>query len=82
MNQNELLISIDKLHTTALGEERIRKNLNIDNGDVIAYLKDRIRDRDCLIYKKGKNYYCEIDDIRVTVNSYNFCIITAHKIKN
>ena len=29
-------------------------------------------------YKKGKNYYAEIDNIRITINSNNYCVITAH----
>ena len=78
MYNNDLLDNIDKLHTTELGKDRIRKNLKVNNNDVIAFLKEKILDKDCLIYKKGKNYYCENDDIRITVNSYNFCIITAH----
>ena len=78
MNNNDLLDNIDKLHTTELGKDRIRKNLKVNNNDVIAFLKEKILDKDCLINKKGKNYYCENDDIRITVNSYNFCIITAH----
>ena len=78
MNNNDLLDNIDKLHTTELGEDRIRKNLKVNNNDVIAFLKEKILDKDCLIYKKGKNYYCEIGKIRITVNYYNFCIITAH----
>lgn len=34
------------------------------------------------IYKQGKNWYCEIDDIKITINSYRYTIITAHKLKN
>ena len=33
------------------------------------------------IYKEGKNWHCEIDNIRITVNSYSYTIITAHIIK-
>lgn len=74
-----MLNSIDKLHTTKLGVERIKKNLNI-NGDVVNYLKNKILDKNCVITKKGKNYYCMIDNIVITVNSYNYCIITAHLV--
>ena len=74
-----MLHNIDKLHTTNLGVERIKKNLNI-NGDVVNYLKNKILDKNCVITKKGKNYYCEIDNIIITVNSYNYCIITAHLV--
>ena len=82
MDRKNLLDNLDRLHTTELGEVRIRKNVNINNEDVVSYLKDKIMDKDSLIYKNGKNYYCEIDGIRITVNSYNFCIITAHQLKN
>ena len=74
-----MLNNIDRLHTTKLGVERIKKNLNI-NSDVVNYLKNKILDKNCVITKKGKNYYCMIDNIIITVNSYNYCIITAHLV--
>lgn len=77
---NELLLNINKIHTTKLGVERIKRNLNI-NTDVVEYIKNIIQDSNCTIYKKGKNYYCTINNIIITINSYNFCIITAHKSK-
>ena len=80
MSKKELIMSINKLHTTNLGEKRIEKNLNI-NCDVVKYLKNKILDNNSIVYKKGKNYYCEIDNIRITINSYNYCIITAHIMK-
>ncbi len=78
MNKNILLNNIDKIHTTILGEERIRRNIHIDNSDVVKYIKDKIIDNRCKIYKKGKNWYCEIDNIIITINSYSYTIITAH----
>ncbi|MBQ1813041.1 MAG: DUF3781 domain-containing protein [Bacilli bacterium] len=69
---------IDKIHTTKLGEERIKRNLFLSDDNVINYLKNKISSKDCMIYKKGKNYYCEIDNLIITINSYNYCIITAH----
>ena len=80
MSQNELVYNINKIHTTKLGIERIKNKLQIDN-DVVDYLKNKIQDKNSIIYKKGKNYYCEIDDIIITINSYNYCMITAHIIK-
>ena len=79
---NMLISNIDRIHTTELGIERIKNNLKLDKIDVVNYLKDKIIDKECVVYKKGKNYYCEIDNIRITINSYNYCIITAHVIKN
>ena len=76
-NKIILLLHINNIHTTKLGEERIKKNLGIDI-DVIDYLKKKITNENSLVYKKGKNYYCEIDNIIITINSYNYCIITAH----
>ena len=73
-----MLQNIDKLHTTKMGIDRIKKNLNI-NTDVVEYCKNKIIDKNCNIYKKGKNYYCEIDNIIITVNSYSYTIITAKK---
>ena len=75
----ELINNINKVHTTDMGVLRIKKNLNIDT-DVVEYCKDKILDKNCNIYKKGKNYYCEIDNIRITINSYSYTIITACKI--
>ena len=76
---NDLLLNIDKLHTTKMGIERLSRNLNIDC-DVILFCKDKIMDKNCYIYKCGKNWYCEIDGIRITVNSHSYTIITAHMI--
>ncbi len=72
-----LLENIDKIHTTDLGIIRIKKNLNI-NSDPVTYCKNKILDKRCNIYKKGKNFYCEIDNIVITINSYSYTIITAH----
>lgn len=52
---NDLLLNIEKIHTTTMGSERIRKNLNIDC-DVVEFCKCKIVDKNCLIYKKGKNW--------------------------
>ena len=75
-----LLDNIGELHTTKMGVTRIRKNLRIDRDDVVEYCKNKILDKDCTIYRQGKNWYCEIDNIRITVNSYSYTIITAHII--
>lgn len=76
----QLLDYIDKIHTIEMGIDRIKRNLNID-GDVVEYCKNIILDEKCLIYKKGKNWYCERDDIKITINSYSYTIITAHIMK-
>ncbi len=81
MNKEILLSNIDKIHTTEMGEERIRKNLKIETEDVVEYCKNKIVEEKCNIYKQGKNWYCIINNIKITVNSYTYTIITAHQIK-
>ena len=80
MNKDILLSNIDKLHTTKLGIERIKRNLKIDV-DVVDYCKKKILDKKCNIYKEGKNWYCEVDNIIITVNSYSYTIITAKMLR-
>ena len=61
-----LFNNIDKVHTTEMGIDRC---------------KNKVLDKNCNIYKQGKNWYCEIDNIKITINSYSYTIITAHKLK-
>jgi len=77
---NDLVNNINKIHTTSIGNDRIKKNLKI-NIDVTEYCKNKILDKNSIIYVKGKNYYCTTKDEIITINKYSFTIITAHKIK-
>jgi len=76
-----LLDNISKVHTTEMGIDRIKKNLKLNTNDVVEFCKNKILDKNCNIYKQGKNWYCEIDNIKITINSYTYTIITAHLIK-
>ncbi len=78
MNKETLLDNLDKIHTTKMGVVRIKKNLQLSTDDVVNYCKNKILDKNTNIYKKGKNWYCEIDNMRITINSYSYTIITAH----
>ena len=78
-NAEELLNNIEEIHTTELGMERIRKNLNLSETDVIAWCKKQIASKDAKISKQGKNWYIEIDGSVITVNAKSYTIITAHK---
>lgn len=73
-----LLDNINKLHTTEMGINRIIKNLKLNTNDVVEYCKNKVLDKNCNIYKQGKNWYCEIENIIITINSYSYTIITAH----
>ena len=74
-----LLDNIDKIHTTKMGIDRIKKNLDLSEINVVEYCKKKVLDKKTRIYKQGKNWYCEIGDIKITINSYSYTIITAHK---
>ena len=80
-DKNMLLDNIEKIHTTELGMKRISNNLELDIADIINYCKSLLLNDKCRIYKKGKNFYCECADVLLTINSYSYTIITAHKIK-
>lgn len=73
-----LLTNLNNIHTTNMGVDRIKKNLNLDC-DVVEYCKQKVLDKNCIIYRQGKNWYCEIDNIVITINAYSYTIITAHK---
>ena len=78
MDKEILLTNINKVHTTEMGLERIKKNLKLNTNNVVDYCKSKVLDDSCSIYKKGKNWYCEIDNIIITINSFSYTIITAH----
>lgn len=79
MNDKKILLdNIDKIHTTKMRVDRIKRNLKIDSDDVVKYCKNKMLDKKCNIYKQGKNWYCEVENIKITINSYSYTIITAH----
>ena len=82
MNDKKILLdNIDKIHTTKMGVDRIKRNLKIDSDDVVKYCKNKMLDKKCNIYKQGENWYCEVENIKITINSYSYTIITAHIVK-
>ncbi len=77
---NDLIENIDKLHTTKMGEERIKRNLQIETDDVIEWCKVRILDNEAVIERIGKNWYITIENYKITVNAHSYTVITAHKV--
>ena len=63
-----LLDNINKVHTTEMGINRIIKNLKLNTNDVVEYCKNKVLDKNCNIYKQGKNWYCEIENIIICLN--------------
>lgn len=74
-----LLNNLDKVHTTEMGIERIKKNLQIDTDNVVGYCVQKIKKSNCEIKREGKNWYAFIDNVVITVNAKSYTIITAHK---
>ena len=72
--------NLDKLHTTELGIERVKKNLILDTADVVAWCKQKTNNADKII-RKGKNWYVYVDGAILTINAHSFTVITAHKDK-
>ena len=77
---NDLLENLDKIHTTALGIIRIKKNLDLETNDAVSWCKKKIKKADSII-KNGKNWYVYFDDNVITINAGSYTIITAHKTK-
>jgi len=81
-NRNILLSNIDKVHTTQMGVNRIKKNLDLDVDSVVEWCKTKIIDDSNSIIRKGKNWYINTDNCIITINAYSYTIITAHKVKS
>ena len=79
--KNELIENIDKVHTTEMGVDRIRRNLELGDIDVVVWCKSRILDKNADITRQGKNWYVRNDGCVITVNASSYTIITAHKEK-
>ena len=78
---NELILNLDRLYTTELGVERIKRNLCLDAGDVVEWCRERIKASGSGIIRKGKNWYISTAGCVITVNAYSYTIITAHRKK-
>ena len=78
--ENDLLNNLDKLHTTTLGIERVKKNLSLNISDVVAWCREKTENANKII-RKGKNWYVYVDGAILTINAHSFTIITAHKEK-
>ena len=77
----ELLAHLDQLHTTELGVDRIKKNLSLQTDDVVEWCREKIKSKQAVITRTGKNWYIHVDSCIITVNAHSFTIITAHKEK-
>ena len=82
MIENELIKNLEKIHTTEMGLDRIKRNLAFECNDVVNWCKNQIKLAGMQgekISRKGKNWYVDIGSGIITVNAYSYTIITAHK---
>ncbi|MCL1963494.1 MAG: GNAT family N-acetyltransferase [Firmicutes bacterium] len=75
----DLPSKVDKIHTTPMGANRIKHNLNLQTDDVVAWCKDAVKQADIII-RQGKNWYVYKSGTVITINVRSYTIITAHKI--
>ena len=78
MHKKILLENVEKIHTTEMGIGRIQKNLGIDD-EPVNYCISKLKQDNSVVTKEGKNYYVNVDDCIITINSSSFTIITAHE---
>lgn len=76
---NELIENIEKLHTTKMGVDRIKRNLSIETDDIVQWSRKTILSEGAIVERKGKNWYVFADDCLITVNAHSYTVITAHK---
>ena len=79
---NRLVENIDKLHTTEMGVERIKRNCLIETDDVVQWSRMQILDENTKIVRIGKNWYIFTGHYKITVNAYSHTIITAHRVES
>lgn len=78
MHKKILIENVDKIHTTEMGVGRIQRNLGIDD-EPVGYCISKLKQENAVVTKEGKNYYVNVDDCIITINSSSFTIITAHE---
>lgn len=77
---NKLISNIDRIHTTPMGIDRIKRNLGLDT-DPVEWCRAAILSSEAEIRRQGKNWYITSMGAVITVNAYSLTIITAHRIK-
>lgn len=71
--------NLDKIHTTELGEARIRNNLGLEVDNIVDWCREKIGSGHAIFTRRGKNWYVGVDGCIITINAYSYTIITAHK---
>ncbi len=64
MDKQILFNNIDKVHTTDMGIERIKRNLSLDEVDVVEWCKSKIMSEKAEISRQEKNWYISTEDYK------------------
>lgn len=73
--------SITDLHSTPMGVDRIRRNLDLSpNSDMVDFCRHMILEDSACFERRGKNWYVRSGHCEITVNATSNTIITAHKV--
>ena len=75
MDKEVLLSNIDKVHTTEMGIDRIKKNLKLDTDDVVEYCKNKVLDKNLSVSCSDKLFFTLIEfdnSILLKFASFNF----------
>ncbi|MCR5346664.1 MAG: DUF3781 domain-containing protein [Fretibacterium sp.] len=62
-----------------MGTERIKKNLDLTEDDVVGWCRLKILDEKADIRRQGKNWYVHTGGCVITVNASSGTLITAHR---
>ena len=76
---NALLENLDRVHTTEMGVDRIRRNMKLGDIDVVSWCKEKILDKSAEIERRGKNWYVQDNECIITVNASSYTRITVHR---
>ena len=74
-----LMSNLDKIHTTELGKKRVKKNIGLTTDDIVNWCIQKIKSKNNVIFREGKNWYITVNNCIITVNAHSYTIITAHK---
>ena len=80
MTAEERAALLADLHTTVMGEERIRRNAAPDVDDVLEWCRARIMAPDAVMERRGKNIYITSGGCTLTVHAGRHTVITAHRL--
>ncbi|MDR2830539.1 MAG: DUF3781 domain-containing protein [Methanobrevibacter sp.] len=76
-----LISNLDKIRTTELSKKRVKKNICLASDDVVDWCIQKIKDKNSVIFREGKNWYITVNNCIITINTSSYTIITAHKTK-